>query len=629
MEICRNDEFLMILEKNELLIVDILTLSVFHRRECGIGSVIECCSEYAFVGNRCVVVALCLLDLKERVVCEMKTPVTAIFHLDGFVYCGSEDGTIHVYGMTGESDGREAKSAGGSLWSEISNEMFPDEDFQCRFRLVKSMKHSGPVTQICSDGTEVFVADIRNKITVYPSRRTYDIRSPKLRHKNYIFASERNMLYCRTRNAFATYLTIEKAISSYTFSMNGGILFAQCRDDVYIIEFNTRKIIKKIDVPGRFLYDDDRNRLVWFDGKKFSSIENVLEKEYGGMEDVMFRGDELAEKKIRVEEAVDEGSLERCKGEEERRRVQKRRYFKASETYEASEWSSNEERKRMIDSDEYSEEVGEKSKTRDSGQMPKEEADNLLCYNSEGYMICIRGESSDRVEVIYHDISRRKIEVPGICGCVLGSFCKDNIVVGNGKKIYYTGEFSKWEKEIEARMVSVSEKMVVVFSGILQVFGLDGTEVFNCLVPDVHAMCSRLDTIAVFCRELILIDLFKSTERLFLPSPVDFACFDEAGRIFYRVDGRMYQVYKGLPVRVCEVQTRPLAVVRGSVISLGASQKLFPSPHVEYTKFDVFDPFEVRNTVSEAKEEVVPSLENQENKVAEASKSKRYNPLGK
>ncbi|AFN82553.1 hypothetical protein EROM_020780 [Encephalitozoon romaleae SJ-2008] len=626
MEICRNDDFLIILEKNELLVVDILTLSVFHRREYGAGSVIGCCSEYAFVGNGCAVVALCLLDLKEKVVCEMKAPVTAIFHLDGFVYCGSEDGTIHVYGMAEENDKREAKSVGESLWSEISNEMFPEEDFQCRFGFIKSMKHPGPVTQICSDGTEVFVADLRNKITVYPSKRTYDIRSPKLRYKNYIFASERNMLYCRTRNAFATYLTVEKPINSYTFSMNGGILFAQCRNDVYVIEFNTRKIIKKIHVPGRFVYDDDRNRLVWFDGKKFSSIENVLENGYGGMEDVVFREDELAEKKIRVEEVVDEGFLERHKGDEERKRAQKRRYFKVSESYGPSEWSNNEERKRMIDSDEYSEEVGDKSKIKESSPMPKEEAENLLYYNSEGYMICIRGESFDRVEVIYHDISRRKIEVPRICGCVLGSFCKDNVVVGDGKKIYYTGKFSRWEKEIEAKMVSVSEKMVVVFSGILQVFGLDGTEVFNCLVPDVHAMCCHLGIIAVFCRELILIDLFKSTERLFLPSPVDFACFDETGRIFYRVGGRMYQVYNGLPVRVCEVQTRPLAVVRGSVISLGASRKLFPSPHVEYTKFDVFDPFEVKN---EAKEEDVPSHENQENKVMEVSKSKRYNPLGK
>ncbi|KAG5859529.1 hypothetical protein KMI_06g10530 [Encephalitozoon hellem] len=629
MEICRNDDFVVVLEKNELLIVDILTLSVFHRRECGAGSVVECCNEYVFVSDGCMVVALCLLSLKERVVCEMKTPVTAIFHLDGFVYCGSEEGTIHVYGIAVTSDVGEVKGVECSLGSELSNEMFASEDTQCGFRFVKSMKHPGPVTQICSDGTEVFVADIRNKITVYPSRRTYDIRSPKLRYKNYIFASERNMLYCRTRNAFATYMTTEKPISDYAFSMKGGILFAQCRDGVHVIDFNSRKTIKKIDVPGRFVYDDDRNRVVWFDGKKFASIENILEGLDGGMEDVVFRGDGLVEKKVRIEEE-DEWPAERHRGDEERRRTPKRKYFRVcgESGYESSEWRSNEERKKMVDSDEYSEELEHESKAVASIPTQKAEMEGLLCYNSEGYMVCIRGESSDRVEVIYHDVSRRKIEVSGVCGYVLGSFCKDNIVVGNGKKIFfYTGKSPMWEKEVEAKMVSISERIVVIFSSVLQVFRHDGAEIFNCLIPDVHAMCCHLEVIAVFCRELILIDLFKSTERFFLPSPVDFACFDEIGRIFYRIDGRIYQVYKGLPVRVCEVLTQPLAVVRGNVISLGSSRRLFPSPYVEYTRFDVFDPFGTKNKVSEAKEEAAPSNVSQGNRTAEGGKVKRYNPL--
>nr|AGE95507.1 hypothetical protein ECU02_0870 [Encephalitozoon cuniculi] len=628
MGICRNRDFVMVIEKNELLVVDILTLSVFHRRECGAGSVVACCDEYAFIGDGCVLVALCLLGLREEEVCRMKVPITAVFHLDGFVYCGCEDGTIHVYGMTGGNGC--GSDVPGSLEADLSNEMFLDAADGAGFRLMRSMRHPGPVTQICSDGAELFVADMRNKITIYPSKKTYDIKGPKLRYKNYIFASERNMLYCRTRSAFATCLTVEKPISDYVFSMNGGTLFAQCRDTVYVIEFNTKKTLKEMDVPGRFVYDDERNRLVWFDGRRFHSIDDIVENGCRGMEDIVFRGDGLVEKKIRVGEETDENVVERHDNYGTPRKSQKRKYFgvyRENRDEGLDGRRDDEEKRRMIESDEHSEEPGIGCTAGTSRAVLEMEAGSLLCYNSEGYMTCIRSEGCDRIEVNYHDVSRRKIEVPGISGCTMGDFCKENVVVGDGRKIFYIGLSSRWEREVEARAIAVSEKMVVVLSEELHIFGLDGSEIFSCLIPDVHAVCSRSDTIAVFSRELILINLFRSTERFLLPSPVDFACFDESGRIFYRIRGKMYYLYKGLSVRACEVPTQPLTVFKGNVISLGSSRRLFPSPHVEYTRFDVFDPLRPKDDVvrEEGSSEKVIDV----NKPVEVSKNKRYNPLSK
>ncbi|ADM11080.1 uncharacterized protein Eint_020810 [Encephalitozoon intestinalis ATCC 50506] len=629
MGICRNKDFVIVSEKNEILMMDIMTLSVFHRRECGVNSPVACSNEYVFIGDGCGVMALGLLDLKEREVCRMKTPVTAIFHLDGFIYCGSEEGTIYVYGGGRKEDGDvgEGKDSMDFLGSELSNEMFSMDDGG--FKLVKTMKHPGPVTQICSDGTEVFVADMRNKVTVYPSKKTYDIKNPKLAYKNYIFASERNMLYCKTRNAFATYLTTEKPISGYTFSMNGGVLFAQCRDTVDVVDFNTKKVVKKVEVAGKFVYDDVRDRLVWFDGKRLVAVENVLEREYKGMDGIMFREDGLVEKKIKIDEEMDENIVEKYREDGLWKKPPKRKYFRASSEGENGLGEGGEEKKEVVDPDEWVEEA--KTKGKDSLGRSKLEAEpgSLLCYNTEGYMTCIGDEERGRIEINYHDVSRRRIEVDGIQGCTIGSFCQDNIIVGNGKKIFYIGPSSRWEKEVEASIVSVSEKMVVSFSGELRVFGLDGSEMLNCLIPDVSAICCRSDIIVVFSREIIVIDLFKSTERFFLPSPVDFACFDEGEKVFYRINGKMYQLYKGLSVRVCEAPKQPLAVFKGNVISLGPSRRLFPSPHVEYTQFDVFDPCRSKEPMGSTEDEEVLCSEDYENKNVEVSKSKRYNPLKK
>lgn len=634
MGIYRTRDLAVAMEKGKLVIVDLLTLTVFHRREWGVGAVMACSDEYVFVGDVSgALVALGLFDLREREVCRMKTPVTAVFYLDGFVYCGSEEGSIHIYGVvekcSGESGNEEMLS---SLGTDITNEMFASGGDEAKFRLVRSMKHPGPVMQICGDGTELFVADMRNKITIYPSRKTYDIKGPRLRYKNYMFASERNMLYCKTRSAFATYITLDDPISDYVFSTNGGVLFVRCGGAVHAIEFNTRKALRKIEVEGEFVYDDDRNRIVWVSGGKVGSVEDVLEGEHKEMDDILFREDGLVEKKVRMGEEMDPEVASRYADCESRSAVRKRKYFKANEEWlgEPEEWQKRDERRgTVIESDEEPEGENAEDKPALSVQALHTKEGGLLCYNSEGYMVHIQGEGPSRIEVNYHDVARRKIEMPGIDGCIIGSFCKNSVIVGDGRKIFYTGPSHRWEREVKARIVCAGENMVVVLSDELQVFGLDGSEVFSCLIPDVHAICCCGDTIAVFSRELIVIELFKSTERFLLPSPVDFACFDENKRIFYRINGKMYYLYKGLSVRACEVGRRPLAVWKGHVVSLGASSRLFPSPHVEYTRFDLVAPPGSKEAESMDEERAGPAKENRREGAPEEARSKRYNPLNK
>lgn len=645
MKVDRNRNFILTLDKDRLSVIDIITLSRFHQQRYPTASTMTCSEEHVFIGTTSgSLLALNLFDLGETCICRMGSPITTLFYLDEFVYCGSEDGLINVYGKVNGEESTEDMADTFPSSFECDSVKGPfSEGESGAFRIIRSMKHPVPVTQICTDGVEMFVADMRNRITVYPSKKTYDMRNPCLKYKNYVFASERNMLYCRTRTAFAVYISLRSPVHDYKFSENGGIVFVQCGNVVNVIDFNERCMLREVKVDGEFVYDDDRNRIIKLDSD-ITAIDNVLEGRYREMDNVKFREDNVVEKKKKVIEELDDDVVSRYVDCGSKREAQ-RKYFKGVGKTVSSGRSIGDSptrcEKGVIESsdEEDAEAAVPLRDTRvlrfNSSALDTEEG-MLLSYNLEGYMMSLRGEDRNKVEVSYHDVNRRRVEIVDANNCTLGSFRGANVVLGNRSKIFFTSPEFTWEKDVEARILCVTEEMVVAVSSSLRVFKLDGIEMFNCLIPDIHTVCCSGSTIAVFSRELILIDLFRSTERVFLPSPVSFACFDENGRIFYRIGDEMYHLYKGLSVKVCDVPTHPLAVFGNSVVSLTQSCKLLPQLHIQHIKFsndvikfvlsdqsDIHEGFVDECTVLDVNKENVTDA------VPIVQHTKRYNPFNK
>ncbi|KAH9412102.1 hypothetical protein HK407_02g02530 [Ordospora pajunii] len=600
MNICKNKEFVNVVDDGVLLVMDIITLAIIHRKEYGAGAVIVCSEEHVFVGTGDGVLAMIdLLSMNETIVFKSNAPMTAVFYLDGFLYCGSEEGVIQVYGVAGESNVQRSSIPLSSMCSESDG--MDSAHAMPLIHLVKEIKHSAPVRMICSDGVELFVADMRNKITVYPSKKVYDIVAPSLVYKNYVFASERSMLYCKTRNAFSTCLAMEERICEYVFSENGGVLFVRCGEEVSVVDFNSKEVVKKMRLGGMFVYDDDRNRILRYEAGVMKCIEGVLDKEYPSMNDVVFRADEIVEKKVRVD-GMEDGAERVYSGNDEAKRPKRKR-----ECMEAAEYAGYENLRVFFDesvearrelSDLWmktdSSEVYEGYGVKDCGSAQYQCLQGistneglLLCYSIEGYMICVKNGSIHRIEVSYHDVTRRTIEVDDNNGCTHGGFCGDNVAVGNGSMVFYTGPGMKWEKKIASKAICVSDSMIVTLEDEIRIFDYTGKEIFNCLIPNAHMICCYGRTIAVFGNELFVIELFERTSRYMLPYAVSFACFDEIGRLFYVMNKKMYCLYKGLAVRMCDVSTDVLTVFKNNIVLLSKSKRLFPSPHVEYTALNV------------------------------------------
>jgi hypothetical protein len=617
MKTIRNRSFIITLDREQLTLVDLLTLTVLHAQACLLASSLTCDEDHAYIGfSDGVVLALNLHSLVEARITNLAAPVSALFCGDGLLYCGNEDGAIHIYSIREEEAAHISSTLMGSL---TESEDDPRTGPHAVFRLVKSMRHPAPITQICSDGAEMLVADMRNKVTVYPAGRTYDMKSPALRHKNYVFASEKNMLYCKTKEAFAVYLGLKSTISNYVFSRNGGVLFVQCGAKVTVVNFNERTTIREMKIEGSFVFDDDRNRIVWMDGDVPQAAENVLDREYEEMDRIRFREDKMVEKRVRGyedkeadeqasclvndggkkevpkkrhigsrhargpdEEKMGRLSINKHRGAGDRSPVSRPKKPSTSH-HRSGEFSSSESslnsgtNPRMVESSEEEGPLLARAFVPSSVETPEA---NLLCYTADGFMLSVM----QRIEVNFHENTRPKIEISNVHGCRMGAFCGDKVVLCNDSRLFFHSPEAKWEKEMRARTVAVTEKMVVVVDDELRVFEPGGTEIFNCLIPCIHTLCCHGTTIAVFCNELVLIDLLHKTERFMLPARVSFACFDECGRLFYKIEGGLFHLYKGLSVKLCAMSEHPLLVHRRNVVSLAESLRLLPSPHINYTR---------------------------------------------
>lgn len=639
MKVERNKNFVLRLHRDRLSVIDILTLTVFHQQDCQGASVIACSEDYCFVGSSTGrLAALNLFNLEETLVCTMGSPVTALFHLDGFVYCGSEEGLVQIYAVIPES-GREHGEPTSTFLSSIAdvlNDPFSEGGTSFAFKFIRSMRHPAPIMQICTDGVEMLVADMRNKVTVYPSKKTYDMRGSCLRYKRYVFASERGMIYCKTKNAFAVHVTLDSPIDDYRFSNNGGVVFVRSGTVLHVVDFNEKKVVKEVSIGEGFVYDDGRNRIVKLDGDSVTVVDGILQREYEEMENVRFRGDNIVEKRIKGLEDADEEVVSKYVDCGSKREMQKK-YFKTRMDESPGRdrvfgRNAVQERTSVIESsEEVDMVVVETARAFNSSAVETEDA-TLLCYNLEGFMISLRSGDANKVEVNYHDVARRKIETSDVNGCVLGAFRDGNVVLANRSRMFFVSHSQRWEKEIEARVLCITNEVVVAVSDAVRIFRLDGEEIFNCLIPDIHTVCCHSKTIAVFSRELVVIDLFSATERFLLPSPVSFACFDERGRLFYRIRDQLYYLYMGLSVKVCDVPTHPLAVFGGNVVSLTQARKLLPHPCVNYTRLDDVG---VLSEEAESRTEDIPACkvfkenERPESLPSTQTPTKKYNPFNK
>ncbi|EJW02970.1 hypothetical protein EDEG_02614 [Edhazardia aedis USNM 41457] len=148
---------------------------------------------------------------------------------------------------------------------------------------------------------------MQGRVTIYPSNEAYDFLATCIKFKKYLFASEKNIIYCKTADAFASHLEIKDQIKEFEFSQKGHIIFVRTADEILIYDFN-RTLLRKVRFGvGNFVFDEKRNRIITFDGNRISNFNNVLNnvdlliKEMG---DIKFEKIKIETKRVREQSVL-------------------------------------------------------------------------------------------------------------------------------------------------------------------------------------------------------------------------------------------------------------------------------------------------------------------------------------
>lgn len=494
--------------------------------------------------------------------------VDSIFIKDSFIYIGGENGTVNVYNY---------------------NEHIA--------KLNKSYKHPGPVKSIVSDNIKVYVADIRNKVTVYPDNISYDFMDPTVLFKNQVYTLSQNKLYAHTQDTTGFVLEFSCPTEKIQFGPTGGTIFGYSNGFVCVYDTLGNQL-------GKFMAND--YTVIENNGKCqiVQEINDKLEIEETYIRDLEvpefnFPKVEIQKKVLNTEEYekkyvyVDDGNKKSLK--KSSKKIKKNLIQNSySEDYEESENINNRKKETFVYDSEDSngnytvisnndQNIDLKSPflnpvlvTKNPSSYENTEG-RLLFYSSQGFMISLESALSNQIFIKYHDRSFESYEIKDTLKCKLGSFLNSNYVISDGKTVNFSG---LWTKEINCSLLGLNSTHIYAFDkSNLTVLDYQGKIADTYYIKDAYSFCAGEKKLAIFCQDFIMIMTENNTD--YIPcTGIEFGCYDN-DELFVKIGNRLFTLVNRCLKALCELTDRPLTVYDNNVVVL-SENTILPRPAVKF-----------------------------------------------
>lgn len=167
------------------------------------------------------------------------------------------------------------------------------------------LEHSCGVVGIAI-ADDVYVLDIRGRLVIYRDKvaiGSFDNLNMPMIYDQYLFVCDKNLLFCKTREAFAMFVEVKDDITDFCVTEN--LLAIQTGRKVLVVDINSKDVVGEYlcdsDARGKFFIDEFYNRLFVFDGSDFKIID-VPEIRPRGK--IVFEEDRIFQKKV-YEQQVD------------------------------------------------------------------------------------------------------------------------------------------------------------------------------------------------------------------------------------------------------------------------------------------------------------------------------------
>lgn len=528
-------------------------------------------------------------------------------------------------------------------------------------RLIYQHNHTSVVNQIffknviyCHDGNNNLVIitpdkknpkinedghQKKNKSHFNEKKEQFDNLNAPFVFSKYLFISDENILYAKTKNNFSSILNLERPIIDFCFSDNGGILFILEQMKIKIIDFITYNVIKEI---GCFSTEDSKiqfkNNSLFFTNKRLNVIKNILSqfeldlkpKEIVLEENKFFINREKEELDVTGEQ--DNELVELFNTKKENSKIKNRIYSDSDEfekrphsDYEENDVlnlesrtiknrtyiHSDDEENDFINSEtkkiknrpyrDYDElennftDSENKIKNKIAKNIVKEGNVELMRYNEHGFVLLKQGSVS-LYEVIFHDNSRRGFTVHYNEKSNICDFSKFGLVISTEKKIsFYEKGVHKWSKEIDKIIETDGKIKIVRIEKNIHI--LVENDILDILIEmDLHGQVKSIFDIEpanmvekkgkyllILNGNKLSIILNNQFKIVNLIGNVNFLHI-EKDEIFYANDIFLYKIFGNISKRIYKLESkRILTIIYENIVILN---KLLPSPDVEYVKIE-------------------------------------------
>lgn len=500
--------------------------------------------------------------------------VSSLFPFGIYLYVGLENGTINVY----------------SYNSHL-------------FKLTNTFIHTGPILSLAADGSTVFVADYRNKVTFYPEQKSFDFQEPTLYFSRYIFCASKNQLYTKTREAFGYLFSTGEQIQDVVFSPKGGLLFIRtekgvsCYDSLGNEKFHT--------FPREFVVVtvDNYCKMVYFEGG-VPRLEECYIKDVE-LDEILFKEVKIEERKIQAEEYDNrEGKEEkRTTNRRSRRRVVVKEASSPSESEESTEEYSDRGRARrsmLEDSDEDSEHSngdtnrGGSSKhsvTTGIATTVPMVADKitvndttLLCFNQFGSVLSVNSELSNKIIIKFHDSTFDTIVFKDDSKATMADFTVGSFVLSNGSVLNFNNQ---WSKQIKSTFISITSSYVFSMGDTLTVFSHSGDIIREVAVSECVSFCSSESLLACFFFSNLALFQGGFGSCSYIPvRGVTFSCFHNS-TLFVSIGQSLFRFTNNYFEKVCDFTGIPVYVNGDHLIVLAHPTTFFPNINLNYIPLGV------------------------------------------
>lgn len=534
-------------------------------------------------------------------IANLKHRVRCIFCCGETFYFGSEDAKIIVILIRNE----QSEDIYYEDSDVMSDSLFTKSQRGFEHRVLNEIVHNAPIISIAVDGDVTYVLDMKGKVMVYPDRFAYDIYATCMSFKKYLFASEKNFLYCKTEEAFSCILTMRDDIVEFMFTLKGSILFVRTQSHLHIYNKHFKEIRKLSLDKCVFAFDEGSNRLVVFDGHHITFVNNIVESvSYlcEEMDNIIFEKTRINEKVVRNEEYEDNGDVTRFiddgNGQIMRAHSVKKNKKNVmnipafNRSYERLDDSTDDETRHYNNKLNLFEDEEEEEEDESTNAVAKKEhiktikpfisgsfesdGIELLCYNKIGFVL----RRKDEIEVIYHDTS-----IPRKCfneNYTMASLSEKGVLFARNDDVLVFNGDNSWEKDMsEIKLVSITNKLIICITDCeMHIFKFSGIKIFSCLVHNPITISSEVENIVLFCQDRVLF-----FDRDFNVLHYDFYynlsfCVLEQNIIYYHHESYLYMFRQGIAIRLMKVNGYPLCINNSHLITCNG--RITDTPIIEF-----------------------------------------------